>query len=418
MNEHFYKYIKYKSKYLNVKSQQAGGLKLSGPISFYSYKILDKEIILLGDSHQSWNNMCNGVSNPNIKDLYLKIIASCREQDDCYYIINYIDKIAKESGNPVHFFYESEYHAELDQKISLQKIRKKIIKKGPSGPLDHVRFIYGKCLRNDVLCYNNTIAHQADYRSKIELDALYSEISDILKEFDKFGTKIYTFPPALYNFIIGQYPIIAKKIVASMYPFVSFTNTEALLKLNDDQLVEVMYNIIINIIQKDRKVLVPLIDDIGTEIKEKYYGFIKMQLSKNLTDQFRKFLLALSMVAQGIDSFIIEFTNFKKIYDPQTPFSPRVRKSVADIGKNIDDIDVFLLNFNTIFMDIYILAKLFSKSSNVQNAIIYAGQAHIENYIKFLETNSATPLQSVEPTKIDGIYNYDSDTNNRCLTIK
>ena len=134
----FSKYQKYKYKYQQLKKLlentktdvQTGGdsYKINGPVSLYLYKSkLNKKILLLGDYHGSWENMCVNYSNPNIKNLYQQILEDCKEANNCYYIINLIDKIAGslKGGDKLHFFYESEYYSRLKDKIDMQKRRKK-----------------------------------------------------------------------------------------------------------------------------------------------------------------------------------------------------------------------------------------------------------------------------------------------------
>uniref|UniRef100_A0A6C0HKX0 Uncharacterized protein n=1 Tax=viral metagenome TaxID=1070528 RepID=A0A6C0HKX0_9ZZZZ len=43
------------------------------------------------------------------------------------------------------------------------------------------------------------------------------------------------------------------------------------------------------------------------------------------------------------------------------------------------------IKLTAIFMDIYELVRMFRKTDNSNNIIVYAGNAHINNYHKFLQ---------------------------------
>ena len=57
--------------------------------------------------------------------------------------------------------------------------------------------------------------------------------------------------------------------------------------------------------------------------------------------------------------------------------------SISEMSFSIQSILGMVISMNSIVMDIYLLSKLFKEDKNL--IFVYAGNAHIKNYVNFLQ---------------------------------
>jgi hypothetical protein len=133
--------------------------------------------------------------------------------------------------------------------------------------------------------------------------------------------------------------------------------------------------------------------------------------------------------------FIDQYESYKK-NSANSKIPPNDLKATT---KNIElccsDISLLLLDITMIFMDLFILGKIFKSNSDAKNIVIYAGDLHITTYRKFLDNIGGTVLFSQDAKSyknnisgskiydsenkeyIDNSTAFDEDTAKRCITI-
>ena len=57
--------------------------------------------------------------------------------------------------------------------------------------------------------------------------------------------------------------------------------------------------------------------------------------------------------------------------------------SISEMSFSIQSILGMVISMNSIVMDIYLLSKMFKEDKNL--IFVYAGNAHIKNYVEFLQ---------------------------------
>lgn len=184
-------YTIYKFRDPDMLLKQDGGYgkrkyKISGPGSISLIKIpaYDKKIIIFGDYHNGYENICY---YKNERDDPEKLKAMCNKTDNCIYITDLFDKMCKyhkDKSTPIDFFYEGTIFFENPDlgrdKESIRKVHKRIIDEIPYRtqpfPLLQIRNKFDECALTKENCPPNTRIHSMDTR----MNWLFADAEDYI----------------------------------------------------------------------------------------------------------------------------------------------------------------------------------------------------------------------------------------------
>lgn len=308
---------------------------ISGPVSMYYLKKNKKRIYLFGDEHYSTDGTCN----KNSVD-----------------IIDFLDKIFKNNNNnnknqnkqnqknKIDFYLESQY-SDLEKytkekKMSfLNNIKYKVF-----GDLSHSYLLKiinyyklkGCFMKKEKVCrnnYPNVNFHSADFRRSVKckytkmMEDYTNNIFFLLISLN-YGSQINNFVSKLIKF--DKYEKVKKYIILS-------------LKCNT----------------------------IKTQLKKCDNKFQSL-INKYIKTKFKNYdLVYKNIYNENINAIIKGIKNKKKMF------------SISEMSFSIQSILGMVISMNSIVMDIYLLSKMFKEDKNL--IFVYAGNAHIKNYVEFLQ---------------------------------
>jgi hypothetical protein len=307
---------------------------ISGPVSMYYLKKNKKRIYLFGDEHYSTDGVCNKKSVD---------------------IIYFLDKIFKNkeinkqnnnknNKNKIDFYLESQY-SDLEKytkekKMSfLNNIKYKVF-----GDLSHSYLLKiinyyklkGCFMKKEKVCrnnYPNVNFHSADFRRSVKckytkmMEDYTNNIFFLLISLN-YGSQINNFVSKLIKF--DKYEKVKKYIILS-------------LKCNT----------------------------IKTQLKKCDNKFQSL-INKYIKTQFKNYdLVYKNIYNENINAIIKGIKNKKKMF------------SISEMSFSIQSILGMVISMNSIVMDIYLLSKMFKEDKNL--IFVYAGNAHIKNYVEFLQ---------------------------------
>lgn len=306
---------------------------ISGPVSMYYLKKNKKRIYLFGDEHYSTDGVCKDKSI-NIIDFLDNIFNNYKNNNNQ----NVNNK------NTIDFYLESQY-SDLEKytkekKLSfLNNIKYKVF-----GDLSHsylLRIINyfkskGCFMKKEKVCrnnYPNVNFHSADFRRSIKCKYTkmmedYTNNIFLLLISVNYGAHINNFTSKLIKF--DKYEKVRKYIIQSLK-----------------------------------------CKTIKTQLKKCDKKFQSL-INKYIKTQFKNYdLVYKNIYNENINAIIKGIKNKKKMF------------SISEMSFSIQSILGMVINMNSIVMDIYLLSKMFKEDKNL--IFIYAGNAHIQNYVNFLE---------------------------------
>lgn len=445
--------------------------RISGPVSLYIYKVskYNKTIYLFGDVHNAWENMCedSGISF-NKPSFYIDTINKCDNKTDCNFISTLLKEISthndlknverlKKNLNPIYIdiMYEEPYYFKRERtdaikRFKLLKTLKTYYKLG--GPLSYIRNLYAVCTHVDKKCFKYTNFYAIDFRNKIELDNINNLLDNLthiinpiaygtqIIDIDTYNTLIrYTNPEYTKNSIYGILDNV-KKILSLDDKIIMNINTQS-----NDQLIKLLIDIFKNILKNEASDIFNEIQTCDIEIQNVLLNEYLLDIFTNGMivsgdkiikpyDEFKNFINAILNIKKDKLVVLYESLNKKIVHIDISEKKPiKMTKyeilfsELSNLYENLTTISNFLLDFNLLFMDLFTLAKIFKedKSKIVNNYIIYAGDAHILNYIRFLQLINAKEYYSkhkefdsdLKSTIDDEILGYKNDGYNRCLSV-
>ena len=284
------------------------------------------------------------------------------------------------------------------------------------GPLYKFDDIYERCIKHKE-CIPNTRFHQIDvrdttkyidydgvvlknFRDAIRMHMEASRIPERLKVSSEYMEKIFL-PEHKNNYFINIYNIL--DVMAEGFGITLPT--------------DINIKITRKIVSMDN--LINMYDDIynrtGVKIKKQMDAIKKID-SKNFKKTLEK--LKLDLFAGAFCRYNNAYNAIIKLFNMSNKFklyisskNPEEINSLYNLmDRYVGDIKYFLIYFGLIFMDTYALGRMFRDFShdpeNIQpdpkNIIVFAGDAHARNYIKFIEKlDGATTVYSYLET-IDG----------------
>jgi len=423
------KYYKYKHKYYKLlrtqygcdeeqssslqayySNKQYGGFnktKISGPISFYIYKILkpNLRIYLFGDQHIGFKNICH-------KDLL-----DCDLRNDCYNIYTLISNIINhnirkncenKSNSFVDVHTEMGYEMNkknatgiretirklLDQYIKIMNLKEEqntIYTKFncEPDPLQILITQYLKCYTGKCPLY--TKFHQIDF-DNIDF-YYYAGIADIIINIIKLHFSMRHKPETIQRSANILRIMFLKKYNTLELNIYNYADTlSKIFKLSSEPVV---FDNLYNIYHTHMKTK-PLSQDIQIKIK----NYEEKEL-KDMFSLFKKFKQAVLDIQKSV--------NYEKFIE--TTDRQELSKLAIPIVLNLFSILDFLIEYGVLNMDVSLFYKIFSKPSDIpQKIILYAGNFHIKNYIKFIESMGGVSMYS-HPEKTIG------EHPSRCIIV-
>lgn len=381
---------------------------VSGPVSVTIAKVDGKIFYLFGDVHFSWENVSTGL-NMNNRNFHKKIIQQCRK-DKSNFINDFIhDIFDKTREKKVNLFVEAHYFEESEREKGIQ-CHKEAKKNFKNGNVDQN---YGPSHYMDIdfTPYNNEFNKTTwiDIRHKLASEQLYSLFKKINRNLGKISISD--------NLYVDIYKVLKRKPIFN----------------EDETLVRAMNNY---------KILLK-IDNITKEIKEGKNGQdsikdnIKLSINKildenliikNKIDQcpFKIKQRIVKFIDCVINKHVMEYPellqDYKNISENLNNLESK-RNSVISLKQCKVDIEIciirvvkFLMYFNSIILDVFVIANMFTVSEN--NIIIFMGVDHIENYHSFLRgVDSFTKIYEKKPRLKKSIRTGKKEYN-RCIKIK
>ncbi len=310
----------------------------------YYLKKNKKRIYLFGDEHYSTDGTCNK-NSVDIIDFLDNIFKNNSKNSNK----NNNSKKNKNSNNnnqknKIDFYLESQYSDiekyTKEKKLSfLNNIKYKIF-----GDLSHsylLRIINyyklkGCFMKKEKVCrnnYPNVNFHSADFRRSIKCK--------YTKMMEDYTNNIFLLLISLnYGININNY---ASKLI-------KFDKYDKVKKY-------IMLSLKYKVIQEQVK-----------KCDKKFQSLINKYIKK----QFKNYdLIYKNIYNENINAIIKGIKNKKKIF------------SISEMSFLIQSILGMVISMNSIVMDIYLLSKMFKEDKNL--IFVYAGNAHIKNYVEFLQ---------------------------------
>lgn len=298
---------------------------ISGPVSMYYLKKNDKRVYLFGDEHYTTNGMC---SNKSID------------------IISFLDKVFTSDlyKDKIDFYIESHYSdIEISKKKSkpslFEELRYKIYGDRSHSVLLKIINYYqrkGCFMKNDRECkenYPKVDFHPADFRRSVKCK--------YTKMMDDYTDKLF-----IMNLLIS-YGIDIGKYIKKINNFSTY--------------YKIKKYILSSLICK------PVVEELNNCDKH-YNSLLKKYIIENFKNSDKMYKHIYNDCMKNI---INGYKNRKKMY------------SISEMVQNIRTVLSIVIEMNCIAMDVYLLSKMFKENRKL--VFVYAGNAHIQNYVGFLQ---------------------------------
>jgi len=430
----YYKYCKYKIKYLNLKKKtlQKGGndiFILNGPTSLYYYpNIKGKKILLLGEYHINEDRCDKQVSkvfNPN--EEYIM---------DPLSLIMHLAKMNEKTNNCLDFFLEDGYYTK-NHIIDSSKIPKSDSNSyNVTTQINLIRSalyltdcgpIKGKIKNKNKNIVKNKLKKCPNGFRYHYFDIMHYQLDDKNKYHDNVFITLLRYYDLFENYIINSSNInFTDKKTAFNYTFSIYIYLIGFKKLKKEyNLGKKYYKDILKYVvdngylqekcncHPDCKIIYEIMSIRQTEeIANKIYKQIKNIDNKYFTSKE-----------------LINYWKYKieiAIYD--NTITTNSKDQIEKIYDSLNIYDSFVMIMRMAYTDTYTIARMFRKftpkrkikncegKKSLQNIIHYSGGAHTESIRNFIEWKfKISPEISINPDYNKS--NYDILTINQCLYI-
>lgn len=391
-----------------MKQRGGGYFKISGPVSYYIYKIpatdrmKEKRIYLLGDVHTTgWKNACL-IENE-----------VCDAQKDCYMIITFINELVNNnikknidtSNNKyIDIFLEIAYKRDTSNRkrinnyIKLLTIEDEKIKLNFNIPTYNIRMIpLMSVIYNNLKCAKlgkcppYVRFHRMDYRGGLEIFKLLDDIMMIYALIITHRYIVRNKPEKKEASIKllkkhidkeSEEKIILSKIIGSL---IEIFELGAIMQKSIQELKDFVKADMANKYDWSRQELKKIYNKIMSNEERIMRQIDNIVIDKQLLIYLQEEMLNDDMLQKDYYNYIWTLHELKYIVDTSYTETIIFNDTVLN---NIMNIKLFVTMFGNIFMDIYTLGRMFRKfkdGTEPENIVIYAGDKHIRNYSQFIE---------------------------------
>lgn len=431
-----------KSAYIKLKKQMGAGpddFMISGPVSFHIYSLptINKKIYLFGDEHYEAKNECSYGLN------------QCDKHPNCYTIKSFITSIINQNVKNnlknlikkyIDIFVEYGYKnisqsdnfpEEFIRDLNLSEDQNKYLHEllygnalSPFSPLGTFIDMNRKCFLFHTECAIYTRFHRSDYRRHLSFYDYYMKLSNINRILTVYDYAIKLGSPvrSIANIKIKTY--IAKSNINvnnNLYGIINRLNDK--LGIKDMQSVDVTKYKKSDMIgdiswgESVSQVLNGAFQDFIDDEAPKISKQIHSKISGIPSDAFDVFQQ--KQVTKLYDHFIdaiIAIQDINKIDFDKMVDDEYIIDMIQRMKKSIHKINIFLLDFIVIIMDLYTLGRIFRSfkdGTQPENIIIFAGDEHIDTYVSFIED-----IFHVKPFFSQRNFGTTNDKTVQCITVR
>ena len=427
---------------------------LSGPVSAYSTELNGKKYYFFGDQHRSTKNNCPQPCN----DFDLSTLTQ-KQDTNCYDVTVLLDRIfkrAEQSNQPVDFYLEIPFLPKNLPYPSREFIQQEIIN---TGYIYKLFYMFWPCFIKQNCDYKTTRFHYIDVRLQYETATLgevtnEENIISMISGQNDWKTVPATFDMYLLLTRISEsMNILARMLLNSENQREEYIETTNLLirdlflsggqtlagfvepknvrlfrlYLESDNFIEDVNNLFGNVLSQ-----IP--EQSRVDIKQALYQpslLIYNRDAKPVMHRVRAQLWELEKEGQGslaksiydfalneyvtnlsnVNSLLETWKSLLRIYNMITGQSTETFRTMQDMMNYVNNFitqyryimekSYMIITSNALIMDTYTLARMFRKFGviNSSRAIVYAGNAHIETYVKFFENILGARFIKYEPNK-------------------
>lgn len=400
MNKYRDLYISSKQDYLTL-NQQGGNnnFMISGPVSLYylDIKKYNKKVIMFGDVHASWTDMCFSGYNQNRKGEFARAINACRSKKACFFITDFIEKVFNNMDSkkdPVTLMFEAPDASSLQSGYKMNRRAKnryvrqgQVQKADEYGPLHYIETVFTPYIKTKEKKTNHII-EWVDIRPRLNGTELYDFFSSYQTEINTFNRKIKVLNDKKNK---GEITINTEQsIIKGLLSKINLKNNVKLslneaLTLFRDRFITDPKKHFLEVIDKNG--INKIISQCPKEIREKIDYFISNYVTNEIdplvnliTDSKTKNLKSL------YDKIVLEFSKIDTYEKIDSMYVRNVFDIVYEIKSYIYVIDNITVDFYARVLDVYVLAKIFSLNNKYY--VIYMGDNHILKYLNFMKSLS------------------------------
>lgn len=412
MNKYLDKYVSSKRDYMFLK--QKGGnynFLISGPVSMYylDIKHYNKKVIMFGDIHASWTDMCFAGYSQNKKGEFARVINACNSKNTCFFITDFIGKVFENMDSKkdsVTLMFEAPDRGSISHQkgYKMNRIAKdryirqgQVQKADEYGPLHYIETVFTPYVKAKEKKTDHVV-EWIDIRHRLIGSELYSFFKAYTRELRSFNRKFTeTHNKRVKNEMTNN---TEQKIVKGLIDKINTGNVsdkkmslgEALALFKERFIVDRKGHFM-EVINKNgiNKIIVQCPEEIRVKIDAYISNYVTNEMELLLKSDTNSGSTDLNSL---YDAIMLEFSMIDT-YEKIDRMSYRVMFDIINKIKLLAfDIDFILLDFYARVLDVYVLAKIFS--SNNKYYIIYMGDNHIQEYLKFMKQ-----LGHYDPNSVD-----------------
>lgn len=423
MNKYLDMYASSKQDYLFLK--QKGGnydFLISGPVSMYylDIKHYNKKVIMFGDVHASWTDMCFSGYNQNKKGEFARVINACNSRNECFFITDFIEKVFENMDSKkdmVTLMFEAPDGGSISHQkgYRMNRIAKdrymrqgQLQKADEYGPLHYIETVFTPYIKAKEKKTNHVI-DWVDIRHRLIDSELYTFFRTYAREIRSFNRKIGELDNK--RFKSEKTNNTEQKIIKGLISKINLGNVsnqkislgEALMLFNERFIIDNKKHFL-EVIEKNG--INKIIAECPKEIREKLDVYISNYVTYGIDSLIKSEIDSDNTDLKSLyDKIVQEFSNINTYEKIDNMNVYNMINIIRKIKSLVFDIEFFLIDFYARVLDVYVLAKIFS--SNNKYYIIYMGDNHIQEYVNFMKILGYHDPNSVNNTNTEVILQYD-----------
>lgn len=396
--------------------------RISGPVSAHYTYFDGVKFNFYGDAHASTKNSCE----------------NCSVEKNCYSIIDILKQnfsYADETNKYIDFYLEMPFKSKSIGKETISRFKE-------VGYIGEIERFFGNCLVKTDCPYKNTRFHYIDVRQAFWKESMLwgylalvylklvsfdfnlaffyvDEAPKILKEMMTQNQKIKNQKIEEYDYLIKNYYEYYKNLELFNIILTSDNYIEDVKKLFSDIKSTSSLNKLFNETLFNKEIIVEREGKIMHRSRAQLEGLEKDE-KKNLSNKILNFMK--KELNSKVNLKILDYWNsFMILYNGYISSKIKSEK-ILDFFTNInyEEIQTASSQSGSLIMDAYTLARMFrtfdsKKHDKSFKTIIYAGEMHINVYVKFFKNELNSPVTSY--TNYYDASKFNPDDYNRCLNV-